>query len=141
MSPRSILLAAGCLIAAACTNPAEPDTTNIETDALTESNFAFDRLPPSDLTPMPVAEGAGGRLGYEAQCLFLEGDGGQRIGLVLPHSTTFDGTALTGTSSAPTGERLRYDLGEFASFPGKLVENPGGQYRCQTPLILLVNVL
>ncbi|HEX8512340.1 MAG TPA: hypothetical protein VF688_04465 [Allosphingosinicella sp.] len=102
--------------------------------------FAFDRQAPGRTNQVPALEGTPGTLRYRPGCLFLDVEGGDEIGLVVPAEATFDGRRLTGRVATPDGKPLVREIGQFTSFTGPVIENPGdGRYSCNTGKLLITD--
>ena len=139
MIERNIFAAAAILLLGAC--QADETVGNMSQSTDTATNWLLDRQSPRNGVATPVAEGAGGLLGYADSCPFITEDSGVRIGLVVPHEARFDGRQLEGSLSTPDGEAIVHRIGERASFSGRLIDNAGDGYRCRTDRLLLVDAL
>lgn len=100
----------------------------------------FDRQAPGSANRVPALEGTPGTLRYRPGCLFLDVGGGDEIGLVVPAHASFDGRRLTGQVTTPDGKPIVREIGQFMSFTGPVIENPGnGRYSCDTRRVLIAD--
>ena len=102
--------------------------------------FELDRQAPGSANQVPALEGTPGTLRYRPGCLFLDVGAGEAIGLVVPSEATFDGRRLIGRLKSTDGKPIVREIGQFMSFGGPVIENPGnGRYSCDTKRVLVAD--
>jgi hypothetical protein len=100
----------------------------------------LDRQAPGRANRVPALEGTPGILRYRPGCLFLDVGAGEAIGLVITAEASFDGKRLTGRLKSPDGRPIVMEVGQFTSFGGPVIENPGdGHYSCDTRRVLVTD--
>lgn len=102
--------------------------------------FNLDRQAPGSANQVPALEGTPGTLRYLPGCLFLDVGAGEAIGLVVPAEASFDGKRLIGRLKSPDGRPIFREIGQYMSFGGPVIENPGdGRYSCDTKRVLITD--
>ncbi|HEU0045151.1 hypothetical protein [Sphingomonas sp.] len=133
-----LTLCAGC--DGAPRGQAAAPETSPATSAAERRELAFDRQAPGSANQVPALEGTPGTLRYRPGCLFLDVGGGAEIGLVVPAEVTFDGRRLIGKLPTPDGKPRVREIGQFISFSGPVIRNPGdGRYSCDTRQMLIAD--